>query len=651
MAWTVGGVVRRWAAEEGERPALSFEDATQSWADLHASAAQLANGMTAEGVTKQDRVAILDKNTPAHFHLLFGAAMINAVYVSVNWRLAPPEMAQIVNDAEAKVLVVGAAFLPQLEAIEDQLTTVRKILVTGGAHPKHESLEAWMSGQSPTDPGVEAADGDVAMQLYTSGTTGLPKGVMLTNANLGTAVPSFGPELEFTSASVSLVAMPLFHIGGSGWALAGMSHGGHSILLREVDPAAILRLISQYQITHAFLVPAVLMFMLAVPGVEEADFSTFEYMLYGASPISEDVLTRCLQVMGCKFVQVYGLTETTGAVTILRADQHDPTGPNAGRLRSCGVANPFVTIRIAGAEDGSEVPIGTVGEIWIRSAQNMLGYWHQPAETERTLVGDGWLRTGDAGYLDADGFLYLHDRIKDMIVSGGENIYPAEVENALMSHPAVVDAAVIGVPDERWGETVKAIVVRRADAEPTATELMQYCRTRLAGFKCPTSIDFVAALPRNPSGKILKRESARAVLGRARAASQLTPLGGAGPSTRASLIQQEIRALSVCSQVAVFHCRHEAISPSHNHACLCGPRRRPGDHRRLQLGWQQDRRGRRRRRWRAHLRVRHRRQRHGLCQLPEESRVHAVVPVHPAPDHPPHHRCQRQLHAPARWLR
>jgi long-chain acyl-CoA synthetase len=506
VSWTVAGVVREWSAKSGDRPAVTLEDHTETWAELQAHAGRVANGLRAEGVGTQDRVVILDKNTPAHFHLLFGGALINAVYVSINWRLAPPEIAQIINDTEAKVFVVGAEFLPQLAAIEDQLDTVRRIIVAGGGHDKHASMADWMAAQDATDPGVEANPEDVAVQLYTSGTTGLPKGVMLTHANLGTSVPSLAPELDISADSVSLVAMPLFHIGGTGWALAGMSYGVHSVLMRDIDPTAILGLIGRYRITHAFLVPAVLMFMLAVPAVADTDFSSVRYILYGASPVAEDTLVKCLDVMGCEFIQVYGLTETTGAVTILRADQHDPGGPNRARLRSCGIANDVTTLRITSPDDGSEQPPGVVGEIWVKTPQNMLGYWHKPEETARTLTNDGWLQTGDAGYVDADGFLFLHDRIKDMIVSGGENIYPAEVENALMSHPAVADVAVIGVPSEKWGETVKAVVVRATGTDTAAEELIDHCRERLGRFKCPASVDFIEDLPRNPSGKVLKRE-------------------------------------------------------------------------------------------------------------------------------------------------
>ena len=229
-------------------------------------------------------------------------------------------------------------------------------------------------------------------------------------------------------------------------------------------------------------------------------------MAYGASPISTQVLADSLRVFGCGFMQVYGLTETTGAVTGLFPEDHDPDGPRAHLLRSAGKPLGGVEIRIVDAATGSDAGVNEVGEIWVRTPQNMKGYWNLPEETAKTILEDGWLRTGDAGYLDADGYLYIHDRVKDMIVSGGENIYPAEIENVLMAHPSVADAAVIGVPSERWGETPKALIVRAAGADPSEQELIDYCRERLAKFKCPTSVDWVEVLPRNPSGKILKKD-------------------------------------------------------------------------------------------------------------------------------------------------
>ncbi|MEY2957789.1 MAG: hypothetical protein RLZZ01_357, partial [Actinomycetota bacterium] len=303
----------------------------------------------------------------------------------------------------------------------------------------------------------------------------------------------------------NLIAMPLFHIGGGGWALAGMYEGCSSIVLRDMDPGVLVRLLGEQRITHAFLVPAVLQFMLGVPGVESADFSSLRVFVYGASPISEAVLARSVQLFGCKFWQAYGLTETTGAVVNLPPEDHDPAGPNRHRLRSCGVPGPGVEVRIVDTDTLNALGPDEVGEIWIRSSQVMAGYWNRPDETAKAITPEGWFRSGDAGYLDTDGYLYIHDRVKDMVVSGGENIYPAEVENALMRHPAVADVAVIGVPHDRWGETVKAVVVR-TDPALDENDLITFAKEHLASYKCPTSVDWVEALPRNPSGKVLKTE-------------------------------------------------------------------------------------------------------------------------------------------------
>ena len=505
---SLADIIRVHGRARGSQTALIQGDRRVAWSDLLDRAGQVANALAAEGVGPQDRIAFLDKNSVEHFEVFYGAALLNAICVDVSWRLAPPEVATIVNDAEAKVFVVGAELAPVLEAIADQLTTAKTVLVIGG-HPSFGSYEEWVSGQPTDDPGVTSAAEDVAFQLYSSGTTGRPKGVMLTNTNFFGLLPMAKTMWELSEDGVNLVAMPLFHIGGGGWATAAMYEGATSVIVRDIDPAALVRLIPEHGITHAFLVPAVLQFMLMVPGVEEADFSSLRVMVYGASPISEHVLASAVETFGCRFWQAYGLTETTGAVVNLPPEDHDLSGSTRHRLRSCGRAGPGVELRIVDVGTGEDVPTGEVGEIWVRSPQVMKGYWNLPEETAKVMAEGGWFRSGDAGYLDADGYLYIHDRVKDMIVSGGENVYPAEVENVLMGHPAVADVAVIGVPDERWGETPKAMVVRAAasdEAEASEAELIAWCRERLAGYKCPTSVDWVEALPRNPSGKVLKKD-------------------------------------------------------------------------------------------------------------------------------------------------
>jgi long-chain acyl-CoA synthetase len=462
-------------------------------------------------VSPGDRLAFLDRNGLAYFDVLFGGALMGAVNVAVNWRLASAEMAAIIEDSGAHVLFVHPDYLPALAQMPGGIPSVGRIIVlsdttAGCVDARAVSFAEWIAGCESTDPGHVGRPDDVSLQLYTSGTTGLPKGVMLTNANLSTAISEAGETFHIAHDTVSLVAMPLFHIGGSGWALCAMSRGGRSVILRDVDPTLLLSLIAEERITEMFVVPAVLMVLLATPALATTDLSSLRFIFYGASPISEDVLVRCMAAFGCGFVQVYGMTETTGAISALAAADHDPDGPRRGLLRSAGKPHQSVELRIVDPDSGADCTPGSVGEVWTRSPYNMAGYWGKPDETAATVDAEGWLRTGDAGFFDADGYLYLHDRMKDMIVSGGENIYPAEVENVLLSYPSIADAAVIGVPDDKWGETVKAIVVLAPDAELDAPGIISHCRELLAHYKCPTSVDSIDVLPRNPSGKILKRE-------------------------------------------------------------------------------------------------------------------------------------------------
>jgi long-chain acyl-CoA synthetase len=509
--YTVAGLIRYLSRQQPEHEMLVEGAERRTWAQEFDAACRVAQAAKREGLGAGDRIAFLDRNGIAYFDFLFGGALIGAVNVAVNWRLAPSEMAAIIDDSAAPVLAIHADYLPALQEMSTGLPTVRRIVVIGGgsaagADARTVSFAEWIEGASGDDPGYVGRPDEVSMQLYTSGTTGLPKGAMLTNANLSTAIAEAGITFHIAADTVSLVAMPLFHIGGSGWALCAMSRGGRSVILRDVDPNVLLDVISAERITETFVVPAVLMLLLATPSLEATDLSSLRVIFYGASPISEDVLVKCMSVFGCAFCQVYGMTETTGAITALSFEDHDPDGPRRGLLRSAGKPHESVALRVVDPDSGQDAAPGAVGEIWTRSPYNMAGYWRKPEETAATIDADGWLKTGDAGYFDEDGYLYLHDRIKDMIVSGGENIYPAEVENVLLSYPAVVDAAVIGVPDPKWGETVKAIVVLGPGETLDEAALIAHCRATLAHYKCPTSVDAIAALPRNPSGKILKRE-------------------------------------------------------------------------------------------------------------------------------------------------
>jgi long-chain acyl-CoA synthetase len=502
-AWSLAEVVRSSGRRRASDPAITYRSERISWGELDDRSNRVAAALIADGAGAGDRVAFIGKNGPEYFELLFGAAKLGVVTVAVNWRLHPGEMAQIVRDAGARLLLIDAELA---DGADDLCAAVETTVVLGDVRPDQLRYRDWIADRVADDPGHVGLPEEVALQLYTSGTTGLPKGAMLTNANMemlaGAASPMFGLDGD----SVSIVVLPTFHIGGAGYALIGMAQGCHTVLLRDFDPPDVLDALSAQGVTNTSFVPAMLAALCAVPGAAERDFGTLRSIIYGASPITDETLRRAISTFRCPFLQVYGMTETTGAITQLAAADHDPDGPRAPLLRSAGKPFEWVELKIVDPASEQARSAGEVGELWTRSPQNMVGYWGNPEATAQTITPEGWLRTGDAGYLDADGYLFLTDRVKDMIVTGAENVYPIEVENVLADHPDVADVAVIGVPDARWGETVKAVVVARPGAELNEEDLIAFARERIAHFKCPTSVDFVEVLPRNPSGKILKRE-------------------------------------------------------------------------------------------------------------------------------------------------
>lgn len=502
MSSTYAQLLRDHASRRPHAPALTFEGRTLSFAELDASSSRAAQALRREGVRAGDRVALLTRNCAEFFELVFACGKLGAIVVGLNWRLAAVEIEAIVADARPGVVIVGPAERALLTPAAVALGEVRRVLCIG---PEYDG---WRDAAPADDPGHAGAADEVAMLLYTSGTTGLPKGVMLTNGNLS-HTRRLGETWGMGPSSVNLVAMPMFHIGGSGYGMSTLAMGGHTVLVREVIPAQLVELIVRHRVTHAFFVPAVVQMLLQVPGVEQADWSSMELLMYGASPIGDALLRQALKVMRCRFIQAYGMTETAGTVVDLFPEDHDPDGAKAPLLRSIGQALPWAELRIVEPSTGQDVPAGQVGEIWVRSAMVMKGYWNNEAATREAIQPGGWLRTGDAAYMDAQGYIFLFDRYKDMLISGGENVYPAEVENALGDHPAVLEVAVIGVPHERWGETPKAIVVLRPGLQASAQELIAFARTRLAGYKCPTSVEFTQTLPRNASGKLLKRELRR----------------------------------------------------------------------------------------------------------------------------------------------
>ena len=499
-------IPRYHSAHNPDQIAFVYENKETSYKDFNIRTEKVANGLVKIGVANQERVAFMDKNSDLFYEVVLGCTKANAVVVGINWRLAPPEVAYILNDSGAKVLFVGEEFFDLADKILELSTSVETVICLSGSREGWPSYQSWIDQQNDELCSRQPNLDDVAIQMYTSGTTGNPKGVQLTHGNFHSSrnrEPQKGMEFgEWNEDDASLVAMPSFHIGGAGWGIQGLYACAKNVVLKEFIPEDVLEVIGKYKISKIFMVPAAMKMVLDHPNSRKTDYSNIKYILYGASPIPLDLLKEAMEVFECGFVQLYGMTETCGSVTYLPPEDHSIEGNE--RMKSAGKAYPHCEISILD-DESRELALGEVGEIAVRSTSNMLGYWNLPDETKKTLK-DGWLRTGDAGYMDSDGYVYVHDRVKDMIVSGGENVYPAEVESAIFGHEKISDVAVIGIPDDRWGEAVKAVVVLKEGESASEEEIINFAKERIAGFKSPKSVDFISELPRNPSGKILKKE-------------------------------------------------------------------------------------------------------------------------------------------------
>lgn len=487
-------LLQRHAQRAPDSPCLIFEGEIISFAELDRRSDRLANALVDEGVTAGDRVAILAGMSPISFELLFACSKIGAIMMPLNWRLSAREIAAILADGGPTLILVAEEHQALLA---ETIVDCSKIDITS-AYEGWRDARATPHSRSPVEPDA------VVLLLYTSGTTGLPKGVMITQRNLSCVEPTAREIWGFTEASVNLVAMPLFHIGGIGYGMMALSQGGRTVLLKDVAPVALLAAIDRWRVTHAFFVPTVIQRLTEQAELDGAEPTSLEMMIYGAAPIGASLLRRAMATFGCGFSHAYGLTETSGTVISLPPGEHRIEGADADRLKSCGQALPWVEMELRDHASGDSTPRGAIGEIHIRSAAVMKGYWQKPQETRAAVSEDGWLRTGDAAWQDERGFVYIHDRYKDMIVSGGENIYPSELELVLQDHADIAEVAVVGVAHERWGETPRAYVVARPGAVPSEAEVLEYIRARLARYKCPTSVVFIDALPRNASGKILK---------------------------------------------------------------------------------------------------------------------------------------------------
>jgi acyl-CoA synthetase (AMP-forming)/AMP-acid ligase II len=494
--------VRQQGAERPDAVACLFAGRNITYGEIDRRGSQVANGLIAAGCGPGARVAVLSKNSDSFLEILSGSMKAGTVLLPLNWRLAAPEIAYILEHGCTQALFVEAEFAALVEDSAAKLIDPRMVRIVGGAAGAADDYATWRDAQSAVDPMVPVAPSDVFVQMYTSGTTGLPKGVQLSHANYSAsfALLDAYPWNRTTADDVVFAPAPFFHVNGLNAVLRSVASGARMITADQFRPPEALEIFERERVTRASMAPAMIQMCREVPGVETRDFAALDMIIYGGSPISESVLARARDVFGCAFAQGYGMTEATSAITMLTPDDHR----DDSRLRSCGRPLPGAEVRVV-RPSGEPCAPREVGEVVGRGPFISCGYWRDPENTARAIE-DGWLHTGDAGYFDEEGYLYIHDRVKEMIVSGAENVYPAEVENALFKNPDIADAAVIGVPDERWGEAVKAIVVLRPGAAADPAAGIADVRRHIAGFKAPKSVDFVEAIPRNAAGKILRRD-------------------------------------------------------------------------------------------------------------------------------------------------
>ena len=488
-----------WARTRPDDTAITFGTQAFTWGQWRQRILRLTGALRAAGVRPGDRLAALDLNHLAAVELTLAASALGAAMVPANFRLSPDQIRYILEDSRPVILFQGAQLAGVATAAGADSLVPRRVVIGGD----NDEYEPFLAAGQP-DEGGGAGQEDVCLVMYTSGTTGRPKGAQLTHRGVIAhsaaccAAMSIGPD------TVSLVAMPLFHVGGSCYAQVGLHGGARTILLREPAPAALFGAIASGA-THTFIVPTVIHGVLAAGEQAITAFGALKSIAYGAAPMPLPMLRQALDAWPrSDLVQVYGMTELSGVATLLTAEAHrDVAHPE--RLASGGLPLPGVEVRVVDPVTLEDVKPGAKGEIWFRSAQAMRGYLNRPAATAETKTADGWIRSGDIGHADDAGFIYVLDRVKDMIITGGENVYGPEVENVLNACPGVSEGVIIGIPDDRWGESVKAVVVPAAGAELSADDVIAFCRARLAHYQSPTSVDFVEVLPRSATGKVLKR--------------------------------------------------------------------------------------------------------------------------------------------------
>lgn len=486
--------------------ATTFGARHRSWAEIGERVGRLAAGLRASGVGLGDRVAILALNSDRYLEAYLAIAWAGAVAVPLNTRWSAREVADALADCAPSALLADAAFGQLAGELAQALPGIRLVYVDDAAAPSGmEHVEALIE-RSPAMPDAMRAGGDLAGIFYTGGTTGRSKGVMLSHTNVTTNALNSLSEGIWSQGMRYMHAAPMFHLANGMGMYAALLQGGSNVIVQGFAPDGVMAAIAAEEVTDTLLVPTMIQMLVDHPSRAQHDLSSLRRVVYGASPISGAVLARAIAAIpGAAFIQAYGMTELSPCATLLHWSEHSGEGRVKRRDQGAGRAVIGCEVRVVGL-DRNPVPPGTVGEIAVRGDTVMLGYWNRPEETAHAVV-DGWMHTGDGGVLDEDGFLTVVDRIKDMIITGGENVYSVEVENAIAQHPAVAQCAVIGIPSERWGEEVHAVVVPRPDAAPTPEEVMAFCRTLLGGFKCPRSVEIrEAPLPLSGAGKVLKRD-------------------------------------------------------------------------------------------------------------------------------------------------
>jgi len=499
---TVADIPRLYARTRPNKVALVDGSGEVSFAALDDRSSRIANLIADHGIGPKSNIGFLGKNSALFFQLLFGINKAGSTMSPMNWRLAAPELAAVIADAEAPLVFVDREFLPLIQAVQALGLSAFKVL-TIDPFDRGSDFDRALDAASNVDPRVALDAEQAALLIYTSGTTGKPKGVQLTHRgmNFMRLCEHLEPALQWQDDDVMMMVMPNFHLVGSGLTIQSLYNGGTLSILPALDPGQLIKVIQRDRPSIVALVPTAIQMVLDHPDAKTADFSSLRLVMYAGSPISAHLLARALREMKCKFMQFYGATESSGAITLLRPEQHVMDDEN--KLKSCGTPLPLIDVKFLDA-NGVEVPDGEVGELFVRSPSIFGGYWNQP-DTTAAVLKDGWYRTGDAGRRDAEGLIYLVDRVKDMIVTGGENVYSAEVEQVLAKHPGVRMCAVIGLPDDKWGEKVVALIMPNDGQKPTQDEIINHCRQHIAGYKVPKEVRLVDVFPMTATGKVLKR--------------------------------------------------------------------------------------------------------------------------------------------------